>query len=233
MKLSLRLSTIAAYIPSGSKVADIGTDHAYLPVYLVKQGICPGVIAADIHNAPFQSALRTVESFCLGDKISVRLGDGLKVLRPGEVETIVIAGMGGNTMEQIFSRAPEVIKDVRRLVLQPMTDTEKIREWLWANGWILLDEDLVAEDGKLYEFLVAEPGREQPKDSLIGPRLIEKRHPLLTKLLEQKEKQLAGILAGVSKSTDSSTRAQIGELQEQLEKIEKVKKWLTAEQSAN
>ncbi len=223
MKLSRRLSAIASYIPPGSPVADIGTDHAYLPVYLVKQGISPRVIAADLHNAPFQSALRTVESHALGDKISVRLGDGLKVLRPGEAEIVVIAGMGGSTMEKIFSQSPKVLKKVQRLVLQPMTGAETVRQWLWDNEWTLLDEDLIAEDGRLYELLVAVPGQELPRDPFIGPRLIEKRHPLLIKLLEQKEQQLAGILAGVSKSADPATREKISELEEKLEKIRKVK----------
>lgn len=228
MKLSQRLRAIVSYIPPGSMVADIGTDHAYLPVHLVRQGISAQVIAADVHNAPFQSALRTVEGYHLGDHISVRLGDGLKVLRPGEAEVIVVAGMGGRTMEQIFNQSPEILRMVGRLVLQPMTDTERVRKWLWDNEWTLMDEELIDEEGKLYELLVAIPGREEPQDPFIGPKLIEKRHPLLIRFLQQKQRQIEDIVLGMENSNAGTVQTEKVELLQQLEKVKKVKAWLTA-----
>lgn len=231
MKLSQRLAAVAAYVPSGSTVADIGTDHAYLPVYLVNEGIAPQVIATDVHRKPYESARETVAAYRLQDRISVRLGDGLETLQPGEAGTIVIAGMGGKNMVQIFRRSPGVLETAGRLILQPMTHVETVRQWLWANGWYLLDEDLVAEDGHLYEILVVARGEETPADPEIGPRLLEKRHPLLKKLLVEKEKHYLNILEGIKQSTNPETKGKAGQIREKLSKIQRVKQWLAAKQS--
>ncbi len=148
--LDKRLAMVASMVRRGSRVADIGTDHAYLPVYLVQMGICPQGVAADIRSGPLESARRTVTQAGLVEKIDLRLGDGLIPIVADEVDDIVIAGMGGETVADILSAA-EWIKDKRlRLVLQPMTRAEELRRWLLTNGFSIAEERLVQDGHRLY-----------------------------------------------------------------------------------
>ncbi|MFA4885384.1 MAG: class I SAM-dependent methyltransferase, partial [Desulfotomaculaceae bacterium] len=177
MGLAKRLAAIASYVPVGSVAADIGTDHAYLPVFLVEEGICARVIATDIKQGPFASALRRIEEAKLTGKIDLRLGNGLDVLKPGEIDVLVLSGIGGNTIREILAVAPHITKTVSRLVLQPMADPGDLRTWLAANGWKISDERLVEDGGKIYIVIMAIPGQEETKDPFLlelGPRLLEK-----------------------------------------------------------
>ena len=203
MELSERLAALAAYVPAGSVVADIGTDHAHLPVYLVKAGICRRVIATDVKEGPFRSAGIKIKEHGLDGRIELRLGDGLQVLKPGEADVLVLAGMGGNTIREILAAAPLVLKQCSRLVLQPMVDAGDLRFWLAGNGWKIRDEQLVEEEGRIYVILAAVPGRESTKDRLyleLGPRLIEKKDPLLVVYLENIMDKYERILTGLSAS---------------------------------
>lgn len=155
MMLHERLSAVAGAVRAGSRVADIGTDHAYLPVYLVQNGICPTAIAADIRRGPLAAAERTVAAAGFTDRIAVRLGDGLAPIRPDEVDDIVIAGMGGETITAILTAAPWVKAPQYRLILQPMTKAEVLHAYLMQNGFAIEREWLVAEDRRRYIVLVA------------------------------------------------------------------------------
>lgn len=138
--LDSRLRLVADLVREGSRVADIGTDHAFLPVALVAEGRCPSAIASDVRRGPVENARRTVEQAELTAAVSVRLGDGLHTVRPDEVDDIVIAGMGGETIAAILEAAPWV-KDTRyRLILQPMTRAEKLRAYLFTHGFEILSE---------------------------------------------------------------------------------------------
>ncbi len=220
MHLSQRLLVIANFVPRGSTIADIGTDHAYLPIYLVTEGVCPKGIGVDVHQGPFEAAMRAVQEAGLADKIAVRLGDGLAVVQPGEADVVVIAGMGGGTIRGILEAGPQVVAGLKRLILQPMVDSAHLREWLICNGWPIADEELVEEEGRLYEIIVAEKadvavdakpdfcaakpdfcvdkqdfpdgencsGAEAGLNKVlleVGPKLVEKRHPLLRKHLDK------------------------------------------------
>ncbi|HHY36524.1 MAG TPA: SAM-dependent methyltransferase [Firmicutes bacterium] len=182
MKLSPRLKQVAALVPKGSIVADIGSDHAFLPVYLVKQGLCPRVIAGEINEKPYLLALQQVEKSGLATSIQVRRGDGLKILAPGEVDVVVLAGMGGRTIRKIMCDSPEVTESVRRFILQPMTEAEEIRLWLSRHYFRITAEALVKEKGHFYEVIVVEHGLEPASAEIIltlGPRLVAEKHPLL------------------------------------------------------
>lgn len=158
MKLSGRLAALAAFVSRGARLADIGTDHAYLPIELVQKNIAISAVAGDVHSGPYQAAKDNIESLGLNNKISVRFGDGLSVLSPGEVDTVVIAGMGGSTIIEILNSNPEITSSLSRLILQPMVATGAVRRWLSTNKWRIIDEALVQDDGRLYEIVVAEPG---------------------------------------------------------------------------
>lgn len=192
MLLGARLQTIAELIGNYRRVADIGSDHAYLPVWMILQDKADFVVAGEIQPGPLEAANRTVGEAALEDCIAVRLGDGLTVLQPGEVETVVIAGMGGTAIRGILARSPEIVQRLSRIVCQPMTGAAGLRRWLQENAWTIVAEDLVWDEGRLYEILAAEPGLSEPLPDLlleVGPLLWQQRHPFvaaqLDRLIEQ------------------------------------------------
>ncbi len=153
--LDARLTQVAAFVRNGSRLADIGTDHALLPAELVRQGVCTYAIASDIKRGPIAAATRTVEEAGLADKINIRLGNGLQTVKPDEVDDIVIAGMGGETIAMILSAVPWVKSERYRLILQPMTRAEKLRRYLWENGFDILTEAVVEESKHCYTVIYA------------------------------------------------------------------------------
>lgn len=225
--LSERLMALSNYVEKGKVVADIGTDHGYLPIYLVQSGICPRVLAADINLGPLEAARKNVMAHCLDTKIELRLGDGLQILKPGEAQVVNIAGMGGNTIANILKAAPGVLAGLERLILQPMGDEGLLRHWLLTNGWKLIDENLVLEDQRLYTIIVCEQGLEQLYDAVtleIGPRLLEQRHPLLTILITKLQHKYQSILTGLAKSNNQKTKAKSQSINEHLQLLEEVSK---------
>lgn len=138
--LDQRLRLAADLVRQGSRVADIGTDHAHLPVALVREGRCPSAIASDVREGPAANARRTVAEAGLEESVSVRLGDGLHTVQANEIDDIVIAGMGGETIAAILEEAPWVKDGHYRLILQPMTRAEKLRAYLFASGFSILEE---------------------------------------------------------------------------------------------
>ncbi|MBC8079463.1 MAG: SAM-dependent methyltransferase [Gorillibacterium sp.] len=155
MKLSKRLQIIADYVPSGSRLADIGSDHALLPVYLASQGKVSFAVAGEVNPGPFQAAVKQVREAGLEQMVSVRKGDGLAVIQTDEVNVVTIAGMGGSLIATILTASPEKLSHVDRLILQPNVAEDRVRRYLVEHDWWLMDEDIVEEDGKIYEVLLA------------------------------------------------------------------------------
>ncbi|HWR40613.1 MAG TPA: class I SAM-dependent methyltransferase, partial [Patescibacteria group bacterium] len=186
-KLSDRLAAIAAFVPPGTVIADIGTDHAYLPIALKQTGVISRAIAGDIHEGPYLSARMAVEQAGLTDSVQVRKGDGLDVVSPGEVDIVVLAGMGGGTMVKILEGRPAVTRTLSGMVLQPMIGAALLRRWLNRNHWRIQKENLLWEDDILYQIIAVIPGTPLPMEPImeeIGPVLWEQRHPLLADHLE-------------------------------------------------
>jgi tRNA (adenine22-N1)-methyltransferase len=148
--LDKRLATVASFVRAGSRLADIGTDHAYLPTALVHAGHCPSAIASDIGEGPAAAARRTVSAAGLDDRIDVRVGDGLCTVAPDEADDIVIAGMGGENIADILAAAPWVRQKHIRLILQPMSRPEKLRQALLQDGFAIEEETVVADGKHLY-----------------------------------------------------------------------------------
>ncbi len=153
--LDRRLQCAARQVRMGSRLADIGTDHALLPVALVRSGVCPYAVASDIRTDPAERARRAVEEAQLADRIEVRLGPGLSVLQPEEADDLVIAGMGGETIVSILGEAPWIRSSHFRLILQPMSRPEVLRRWLHRAGFLLEAEPAVEDGGHLYSILRA------------------------------------------------------------------------------
>ena len=150
MKLSPRLKMVADMVRPGVVVADIGTDHAYLPIYLLQNGICPGAIASDVRQGPLENAGMSVLSAGFTDKIDVRASDGLERINSHEVQDIILAGMGGNLIVRLLACTPWLCDSQKRLILQPMTHAESVREYLCKNGFKILFEQACFEGQRAY-----------------------------------------------------------------------------------
>lgn len=157
IKLSKRLQRIADYITPNNRIADIGSDHALLPVYLLQSGRCPSAIAGELNDGPYQAARRQASDANVTDRLQVRQGNGLSVLNAGEADTVTIAGMGGSLIREILEagHAAGKLEGVKELVLQPNVGEDAVRLWLREKGWYLAAESILEEDGKIYEVLHA------------------------------------------------------------------------------
>jgi tRNA (adenine22-N1)-methyltransferase len=157
LRLSKRLELIANGVPLGSKIADIGSDHALLPAYLAQQKRISKAVAGEINPGPFKAASRQVTESLLESIIDVRLGNGLEVIEADEVDVITIAGMGGALIAEILESGKEKLSGVSLLILQPNVGEYNVRSWLLNYNWILINEQILEEDGKIYEILFAVP----------------------------------------------------------------------------
>ena len=189
MQLSLRLSAIAEMVTEGNRLVDVGCDHGYLPVDLIQKQKIPSAIAADVGKGPLSRAQEHIEQYGLGKYIETRLSDGLREIREGEGDTLVIAGMGGPLMERILTDGKEVLRSFKELILQPQSDIGHVRWFLFANGYQIMEENSVLEDGKFYFIMKAAAGIKVPvwKDEELefGKLLLEKKHPVLRQYLER------------------------------------------------
>ena len=157
MELSKRLLAVASLVTTGSIVADIGTDHAYIPLYLIQEKKAPGAIAMDVNEGPLLRAEEHVRDAGLTEQIRLRRSDGLEQLSPGECDCAVIAGMGGGLMIRILSAHPEITKSLKECILQPQSEIERVRSFLLEEGFVFLQEDMVLDDGKYYMMMKVRP----------------------------------------------------------------------------
>lgn len=224
IKLSNRLQAVARQIPAGLRVADVGTDHGYLPVYLVVNDIAPKVIASDRCKRPLDSARQLISLLSLENQIDVRLGDGLSVLQPDEAEVICLAGMGGVAIKEIISAGLPLAQAAKRLVLQPQRNVPAVRRFLVANGFKIVAEDLAEDDGFYYEIIAVEPGpmelTEQEAD--FGPLLLRDGHPLFKDFLILKETDLTQLLAAMADNNSKDSLQRKKQLEEEISRIGKL-----------
>ncbi len=186
MELSKRLRAVAGLVEEGASVADIGTDHGYIPIYLAENGICAKVFALDIRIGPLERAKFHIAKAGLESQIETRLADGLSGMEPGEADTMIAAGMGGSLVIKILSLSPDVTESLKTLILQPQSEISSVRRYLNANGFRITAEDMVEENGKYYPMMKAVHGPGEPykeAEYLYGKRLLEGRHPVLLAFL--------------------------------------------------
>ena len=163
MELSIRLKTVAEAVTKGNRVADVGTDHGYVPIYLVKNNLSPAGIAMDVNKGPLEKAQEHIREEKLGGKIATRLGNGLAPLEPGETDTVIIAGMGGDLICKILKAKPEFLIEGKEFILQPQSEWFKIRRLLKEYHYQIEKEWFLKEDGKYYVIIKAEPAWTQPQ----------------------------------------------------------------------
>ena len=197
-ELSKRLQTIASFVRPGSKIADVGTDHGFLPIYLIEQEIASHGIAMDVRKGPLSRAQEHIAEAGLEEKIETRLGNGLEKLIPGEADTVIIAGMGGPLMLDILRAGSHVSGDVERFVLSPQSDWRGFRLGLRELGLQIVREEMICEDGNYYVIMEAvhdvSTRVEEESELRFGRLLLEEKHPVLLEYLLWQTDILTGIL---------------------------------------
>lgn len=209
--MSERLKTIIKLFDKCSCAADIGTDHAYIPEMLIKNKLCKKVIATDLNEGPYRIAKRYVESLGFEDCIDVRHGNGLEPVDLKEVDTVVIAGMGGILITNILEEKIDGFDEIKTLILQPMNAADKVRKYLHEKGFCIIDEEIAREDNHFYELIKARKSSRPCKyeNELfyeIGKTLIEKKHPLLKKFVENKMRINSEIIDNMDKANISNKK---------------------------
>lgn len=231
LELTARLQMVADLVPDGAKLADIGTDHAYLPAVLMLEGKISTAIAADLRQGPLERAKATVQNYGLQGKISFRLCDGLKGIKPEEADTVVIAGMGGETISMILEAAPWTRERGTKLVLQPMSSMLELRIWLEKNGYQIQSEHLAQEGNTIYTAFLVQAGEMPaltPAECWVG-----RNHPgpLRKEWLEHWERRICRAKEGMERSRQESVQIQIKELEEVLQELGAMKEaWLEWQQ---
>ena len=181
VNLSLRLRRVADVVPKGSRLLDVGSDHAYLPIYLCERDLVRSAIAGEVVEGPYQSALENVTRHGLEGRIAVRLANGLAAFDESDgIDTITICGMGGRLIADILDAGQAKLNTVSRLILQPNNREDDLRRWLQDNGFRLVAEDIIEENDKIYEILVVEHGQMSlsEKELRFGPYLVEQSAPV-------------------------------------------------------
>lgn len=158
-RLSKRLETVAGFVPEGARLVDVGSDHAYLPLFLVEAGKIAYAVAGEVVRGPFESALSNVQEAGQASNIQVRLANGLAAVEDkDQITAVTIAGMGGRLIAAILEAGQDKLKGVERLILQPNNREDDVRMWLQEHDYQLVAEAILEENEKIYEILVAEPG---------------------------------------------------------------------------
>ncbi len=186
MVLSRRLRAVSDLVTQGNRLADIGTDHAFVPIFLVEEGRIPFAVAMDVNAGPLERARDHILAHGLEDRILTRLGDGLQALEEGEADTVLIAGMGGALTVRILEMRGGLDSEVKELVLQPQSEIASVRRYLEKTGWRIDREQMVLEDGKYYQMMCCHPGRMELTDAqaLYGPCLMRDRPDVWTGYLK-------------------------------------------------
>lgn len=224
VKLSNRLLTVASLVTEGNVLADVGTDHGYIPIYLLQMERIPRAIAMDINAGPLERAKEHIAQFGLADYIETRLSDGVNALMPGEADSVLIAGMGGGLVLHILSDGESVCRQAKELILQPQSELERVRAYLWTNGYVILEEDIVLEDEKFYPMMRVQYQGTCDKKSAenvlfcrYGKALLEMAHPVLKQYLEREKKIYSDIKENLEKTgLSEKTKGRLAEVEEIL-----------------
>ncbi|MDO4903465.1 MAG: tRNA (adenine(22)-N(1))-methyltransferase TrmK [Limosilactobacillus sp.] len=181
--LSQRLKQVAEFVPENARMADIGSDHAYLPASLALKGKISFAVAGEVVKGPYENMVSEIHNNGLQDTIIPRFGNGLDAIEPADkIDTVVIAGMGGSLIADILERGKDRLQGVSRLVLQPNVGEYRLRTWLMHNRYQIMAERLVEEDDHIYEIIVAEPSivpfSYSDFELTFGPLLLEKKGPV-------------------------------------------------------
>ena len=224
LDLTPRLRMVADLLPDAVRLADVGTDHAYLPAALMLEGKIPFAIAADLREGPLSRAKETVREYRLEGKIAFRLCDGLAGIAPDEVDAVSIAGMGGETIAMILSAAPWTRERGTALVLQPMSSMDELRVWLGRNGYRILEERLAREGDTLYTAMLVRAGETEPMTAAEICAGKNTPDPLRGNWLEYWMNRTRRALNGMARARSENVEHRRRELEQVLSGLEEMKK---------
>lgn len=232
METSKRILRLIEMVPKCSSMVDVGTDHGYVPIGVIKAGKADTAIASDVRKGPLKIAEMNICDEGLSDRIRVTLGSGLMTVHPGEVDGAVIAGMGGNLVKDIILDSMDVVRVLKFLIIQPAQNPEVIREFLYTGPFEIIKEDLVIEeDGRYYEYLmvrytgnIPEPA-ETPLGYELSPYLLKNGHPLLSGFIREKNREAESIIMKLDLNSDNAKAKKIA-LEEKIFKLKEIEKWL-------
>jgi len=229
MQLSKRLQAVADLVTPGSRVADVGCDHAYTSIYLVENKISPYVIAMDINQGPIDRAKENIKKYGYENKISTRKSDGLEKLNIGEVDTVLIAGMGGGLTVQILTQHRDRMAGIKELVLSPQSEIYLVRELMQDIGFFITNENMIKEEGKYYVMMKAQASTDvtdtrpyhllNKEHAYFGRLLLERKHPILKEFLEKELDRCSKILEALQRESTESASVRKNEINESIERI--------------
>ena len=231
VKLSRRLQAVAALAEPGKTAADVGCDHGYVGIWLIQQKVFSKVIAMDVRQGPLETAGKNAEHYQIGKAMELRLSDGLQMLEVGEADSMICAGMGGALMCHILEHDPKKAASMKQVILQPQSELSLVRRFLRQQGYAIVKEDMVKEDGKYYPMLRAVWQEETVKPAkdrqdiydAYGKLLLEGRHPVLYEWLLHERSVTCDLLSELQKAAGGEQDAGGRRLQRAAELREKLK----------
>ena len=221
MELSKRLQAVANLVSPGLRIADVGTDHGYIPIYFMQTGKCSKAIAMDVNAGPLQRACDHISAY--GLPIETRLSDGVLALNEGDVDCVIVAGMGGALTIRIMEDGATIFKGLKEFVLQPQSEIQKVRAFLQENHYRIIAEDMVFEDGKFYPMMKVineETDNYNRMELKFGKLLLEMAHPVLHTFLEKELGKRDRIISALQKECGAHIETRINVIREELEEIQ-------------
>lgn len=203
LKISERLATVASLIPKGAHLVDVGTDHGYVPIWLLQKQHIVSAIAMDVNKGPLARARENRDKYGFTDVMDLRLSNGLEKLKPGEGDSVLIAGMGGPLMIRIIEEGRKNASSIQTWVLQPQSEIPSVRRYLHEHDFKIIEEIMLKDDGKYYMAMKAVPGHEEPWNELeylFGKDLLSNQHPVLKEFVEKEMRLYENIVQQLIRS---------------------------------
>lgn len=219
VQLSGRLKLIASFVEEGKRLADIGTDHGYIPIYLVCNGVVPSAVAMDINAGPLKRAEENIRLYGAEGKISLKLSDGMDGLSPGEVDSAILAGMGGRLIIRILENGRDVCSRIDEIILSPHSEVELVRKYLMDNGFAVVREEMVFDEGKYYTVMKAVHGHMEyggEEELLYGRLLLEKNDVVLKEYLLREKAKYNDILDKLPKDSENPVKHKLQAIEKAL-----------------
>lgn len=230
MELSKRLMAVTSLVTPGNTIVDIGTDHAYIPIYLMEKKSCISAIAMDVNEGPLERAKEHIKELGFEEQIETRRSDGFEKLKIGEADTAIIAGMGGGLVMKILTDVPEVTCSLKECILQPQSEIAKVRCFLLQHGFTFVEENMVLDEGKYYPMMKVIPPETMEEKKIcfwtetelrFGKLLLEKKDPVLLEFLQRELRIHQEILDSLQERTGGKIEQRKAELCEDLLQIQK------------
>ncbi len=230
MDLSVRLKSISNLVDKCNTIVDVGTDHGYVPIYLIENNICDNAIASDINKGPIERAQNNIDGYGLCGKIQCRLGSGLTTIKPKEAQGAVIAGMGGNLIRDIIMESYETFKVLDFAILQPSQNPEVLRKFLCNEGITILEEDICFDEGIYYEIIKVKFEKANKVELPyiyyeISPYLMKTKNPLMNEYIDKKIEENEKVLNKIKDTTDNAVERK-KTVENKIKELKELKTWL-------